>query len=799
MDLAQFWNNSGGYQISQSLRFNSADSAYLNRTPGSAGNRKTWTWSGWVKRGTLGTTQAIWGNYFGANDNSQFRVYFNSDNTIYVGFYSFTATVSNAVFRDASAWYHITVSFDSTQSTASNRLKVYVNGTELSWATDNRSSITLNGDFAINAAQAHYIGYDNVANYFNGYLAEINFIDGSALTPSSFGETDTITGAWIPKKYSGSFGTNGFYLKFESSGIGTDSSGNGNTWTASGFSTSGTGTDVMSDTPTNNWCTLNPLNTYNNNTSNGNLTYSQTNSNNAVSQGTIGMPSGKWYWEINAANVGNGVYGITRYEYPTQAVFGCSNGYGTGFSPALNEAYINSSTASSSYCSSPSAPSSGTYMFAFDADARKFWMGVNGTWYTKTGGSAGDPGAGTNELFGTSDITAGVVYRALIGGSAVTTVSGDINFGQRSFSYTPPTGYKALNTANLPEPTIKDGGKYFNTVTYAGNTPTGQSITGVGFQPDWLWIKARSYAGSHALMDVLRGSNKQLVSNSTNAEGTNSSGKGVLSFDSDGFTLGEESDALGSTNGSQTYVAWNWKAGGTGSSNNAGTITSTVSANASAGFSIVTYTGTGSNASVGHGLGVTPSMCIIKQRNTAQSWWVWHQALGNNVGANNTMLELNGTAGTYAADDVFRGFTSTVFNIGTDSGSNTNGGTYVAYCFSEVAGYSKFGSYTGNGSSDGPAIWCGFRPAWLLIKRTDSSSDWILQDSKRLGYNVDNNDLIPNQSYAEATDDRLDQLSNGFKLRSTFATSNASGGTYIFMALAENPFGGANTAPANAR
>jgi hypothetical protein len=287
---------------------------------------------------------------------------------------------------------------------------------------------------------------------------------------------------------------------------------------------------------------------------------------------------------------------------------------------------------------------------------------------------------------------------------------------------------------------------------YTGNSTARTISTNSTFTPDFIWIKGRSGAYNHSLQDVVRGfaSGKAMGSNLTSAESGISTqagyvdgvGAGTFDLDADATATWYHVNVSG-----QTYVAWNWLAGGTGSSNTDGSITSTVSANPTAGFSIATYTGTGSNASVGHGLGVTPSMCIIKQRNTAQSWWVWHQALGNNVGANNTMLELNGTAGTYAADDVFRGFTPTVFQIGTDSGSNTNGGTYVAYCFAEVEGYSKFGSYTGNGSA--PMVRLVRLPSLQLVLWKNPQVDLgYIWDVKRDTYNVTDSILKPNGSSA---------------------------------------------------
>jgi hypothetical protein len=311
----------GEYRISRSLRFNSADSAYLSRTPASASNRKTWTWSGWVKRSALSTTQLCFATYFANNDTSQFQIGFNTDNKLQVAFYSLVPLVSTQVFRDVSAWYHLVVSFDSTQGTASNRLKAYINGLEVtSWATDNRSSIS-NQDYGINAAEAHFIGYGNYAgSYFNGYLTEINFIDGQQLTPSSFGETNETTGVWSPIRYAGSYGTNGFYLNFSdntsTTTLGEDQAGS-NDWTLNNFSvTAGAGNDSLVDTPTQydtdtgaggevrgNYATLNPLDHVGGTFSNGNLDGAVAADNTRIIVGNFAVSEGKWYWEVTPTSM----------------------------------------------------------------------------------------------------------------------------------------------------------------------------------------------------------------------------------------------------------------------------------------------------------------------------------------------------------------------------------------------------------------------------------------------------------------------------------------------------------------
>lgn len=345
--------------------------------------------------------------------------------------------------------------------------------------------------------------------------------------------------------------------------------------------------------------------------------------------------------------------------------------------------------------------------------------------------------------------------------------------------------------------TINKSTDYFNTVTYTG-TGSAMSITGVGFQPDWVWYKGRSFAYNHGLFDVVRGINNFIKSNSTDAEASVS---GVTAFNSDGFSLGTDAGGVG--NG-HTFVAWNWKANGSGSSNNSGTITSTVSANTTSGFSIVTYTGNGSSsATVGHGLGIAPAMIIVKGRagtNAANNWFIYHKNLSSNNNLIFTTAAQAGT-GTFSSGVIATPTSSTIgFTAGTTViNVNESGTTYVAYCFADVKGYSKFGSYTGNGNADGTFVYTGFKPAFIITKRTDTTSQWQLLDNKRLGYNPSNSELYADSSEVENTVTKLDILSNGFKLRTTSTTQNASGGTYIYMAFAEQPLVGTNNVPATAR
>jgi hypothetical protein len=364
------------------------------------------------------------------------------------------------------------------------------------------------------------------------------------------------------------------------------------------------------------------------------------------------------------------------------------------------------------------------------------------------------------------------------------TGTGDFNFGQRPFANTPTSGYKSLCTYNLPTPTIQNGANYMAATLYTG-TGASQSIANtvnsVSLQPDLVWIKSRSAATDHALYDVIRGAQNRLESNTTDA--AVASDNGLTAFGSSGFTV----NTLAQVNtNAATYVAWQWKAGGTAVTNTAGSITSSVSANTTAGFSVVTYTGTGANATVGHGLGIAPSMIIIKQRGSTSDWAVYHSSLTSAA----YYILLNTTAAQASGATYWNSTapTSSLFSVGTATPTNANAATYVAYCFAAIAGYSAFGSYTGNGSSDGPFVYTGFRPRWVLIKNTSGANVWVIYDTARDVYNVAGKELYPNLSDAEFSSTSLDIISNGFKIRSTSGGLNANANAYIYAAFAENPF-----------
>jgi hypothetical protein len=754
-----------------------------------ATDAKKWTWSGWVKRGSFDQSGLIaTGN--STTDGSGITFVYGTGATLcfydYISSTFTTNLVTTQVFRDPSAWYHIIVAVDTTQATSSNRVKMYVNGTQItSFSAATYPALNSTG-YMNSGTYATTIGREGgFGNYFDGYMAEVNFIDGQALTPSSFGETDLITGVWKPKRYAGTYGTNGFYLPFtdnsalttsSNAGLGKDFSGNGNYWTTNNISiTSGTTYDSMTDVPTltsataANFCTLNPLAGSSSLVlSNGNLTATGNTTGAFNRTGTFAIPSGKWYWEcVFTSGSGSDVgYGI--FNDPNNA---------TGAPVGI---YLYLAASGNKYNGSSN-------------------VGYGATYTTNDViGIAFDSAAGSLTFY-KNNVSQGVAFTGITGTyfpvvRSVDTISTQANFGQRPFAYTPPTGYVALNTYNLPTSTIVKGNTVMDATTYTG-TGASLSVTNTAsFKPDLVWVKSRSNATDNELTDSVRGVTKSLISNSTAAEATDT--QGLTAFNSNGFTLGTDANYNGS---GRTFVGWQWQAGqGSTSSNTNGTITSTVSVNASAGFSVVTYTGTGTTGpTVGHGLGVAPKMIIIKSRNGADNWNVYHASLSNPasrwLSLNLTNAEL-GPDGTGCWNNTNP--TSSVFTVnwpGSGGYTNQSGITYVAYCFAAISGYSAFGSYTGNGSTDGPFIYTGFRPKFVMAKVITASNWWIMFDSTRNPYNAANFELAANLSDAEYTANTsqytlFDFLSNGFKLRTGSLEGNSNGQTYIYMAFAENPF-----------
>jgi len=601
---------------------------------------------------------------------------------------------------------------------------------------------------------------------------------GSGIVIISYAGTPQFTGGTITQSGGNTIHT------FTSSGtlsfnIASDYSPNGNNWTANNISlTAGSTYDSMTDVPTltsataANYCVINPINQSGQTITNGNLT-TQWSATAAGNRSSFAMDSGKWYWEVTMTSVANQINtGIVRTDSSLTVDLVVAGSNAIIYIGLNGNRYINGSGAGygASYVSGDIIGvavdiTNNTIAFYKNGVSQGTITGLSlsgFSWYAATGNANNQ----ANQIV-------------------------DYNFGQQPFAYTPPTDFLRLNTFNLPTPTIgatasTTANKYMDASLWTGNGASSQVVTNSGsMQPDFVWIKSRNQAFGHLLFDSVRGISLYLQSNGTGAEVTDANM--VSSLNSNGFTVGSS----GFTNGNTyTQVGWQWRASNaTAVTNTNGSIISTVSANTTAGFSIVTYTGNGTaGATVGHGLGVAPSMYIVKVRSTTESWITYHISIGatNFVALN---LVQASTAATAAWNNTAP--TSTVFSLGNASSTNGSGATFVAYCFAPVAGYSAFGSYTGNGSTDGTFVYLGFRPRFMLVKRTDAVTDWQIIDSARNTYNAAGTFLYPNLSNAEDVTDRIDFVSNGFKLRTTAGPNNASS-TWIYACFAENPFKYAN-------
>mgnify|MGYP001361653334 CR=1 FL=1 len=826
IDSSQWMYASGGFYdhtIDQSLRFNDDDSAYLRKQnfSGSPTSDQTCTFSVWVKLTHDGSRNAIYGSSTGSNAFTSLS--FKSDGELDLRARNSSSTdiidvISNAVFRDPSAWYHVMSVYDMTNATRANRAQIYINGVRITDLSDdtlpnNTTTDFYNGDF-ISDMQ---IGRTNTNSsnmfYADFYLAEYHRVDGQALTPSSFGETKS--GIWIPKRYSGSYGNHGFYLNFaDTSDIGKDVSGNGNDFTPNNLAA----TDVVPDSPTNNWCTLNPLTKPHASTitfSEGNLKSSTAASTAAAEHGaTFTIPkSGKWYWEADftgAATNGSqaAMMGIMDIDTQTIGLSGNHINNTTGDYVSYythNSAIYENNTLDSGFSGNESAATVG---FAFDIDNGYLFIHLNGTYI----GGTPNFSTGANHAAEPNTTRTWLPWFGANGGGTVTWTA---NFGQDSanvssansdsngrgtFEYEVPSGYLALCSANLPDPAIDPAedatpADHFSTILYTGNASS-RSLTGVGFQPDWVWTKDRDDGDNHVVHDSVRGVQKRLYINTTSSEADRSSAgggsdDGLVSFDSDGFSIGDWNNM---NQNSIDYVAWNWKAG-TAFSNDAsatsvGTIDSTGSVNTTAGFSIISYTGNGSSSqTVAHGLSSTPEIIFHKDRDTNSNnnqWNAYNAISGDDYGYLSTNAAFTGSA------QIIPSGTTTIELKANLNTTNESGDKFIMYAFHSVEGYSKVGGYYGNGNVDGSFVYTGFRPAWIMLKKGNDTGHWHIWDSTRNTSNEVTRYLLANETNTEYTDGGLDIVSNGFKARKTGTGLNTNGDRYIYLAFAEQPFKYAN-------
>jgi len=996
------------YTIDQSLRFNDGDSAYLSRTPGSAGNRRTWTFSAWVKVANLGTSRGIFSA--GTASSTHTHISFTTANQIEWTYYPGSVTyqrVTTAKYRDAGGWMHIVATQDTTDSTEADRLKLWVNGVQVTdWVTNSQSALNVEAD--INNTVEHTVGKQMYSpQYYDGYLAEVYLIDGTALTPASFGETDTATNQWKPIDASDlTFGTNGFYQKYSSTELAAsfeDSSSSDHTITANGDVTNTRAqskvgdssiyfqgsADYLSTPDSSDWALgttftieawirmdSSPTNTgqqtiwaQQDSTSdrfaiwiNGATQVAQVQIDDTAQIGgvDVGLSFDTWHhialvfdgtdatWYTDgveqttgtiavvggmpdmsaAVNIGYQVSGNSYQGYMDEIRVSDSARYTANFTPSTtaftadsntkllihsdfdgglgadssgneNDFAVTNLVATDQMVDSPTnnfatlspiaanddglsctiltegnlkiPPSSSAtrhvrgatidnsslddekwYYEIYVGAADSFTVGYrnaqdgddtpsvefeqDGQYKVDSGNSGSATGTiSDGDILGVlldwSDTSAKTfaiyVNNSLVGSAKTFTANANgynlygrgsdasgnggnlvYNFGSDSsfagnktaqgnqdsngigdFYYEPPTDYLALCSSNLPSPEIALPTAHFSTKLYTGDGATTLAVTGVGFQPDFTWIKNRDQTDDHTLVDSVRGATNYLVSNDTDIEVDDSTF--VASLDSDGFTVGD--DVVVNTN-TENYASWNWLAGGTAASNTDGTITSSVSANPTAGFSIIKYTGTTSNATIGHGLSAAPELVIIKGLDSVLDWFV------NDPSATPftkyMKLDTDGSSGSSSTMYQDTAPNASVVTLGTSSLVNA-AEDFIMYCFHSVEGYSKVGSYTGNGDTDGPFTYIGFKPAFIMVKlATAAYGSWVMFDNKRDPYNPTGRVFYADIA-AISTDvssyHPYDLLSNGFKSRITGgdgneASYNSDGETYIYLAFAESPF-----------
>ena len=808
------------YQIANSIRGSAAADTTLKFTAGTPTSSDTFTMAYWVKRQTTSTDDAA-NNIFVTGTGGGTYLYISLGLDLFLegagGNWSTSYLQTNAAYRDISAWYHHILVFDSTQSAENDRLKIYVNGERItSFAQDSmHGNIGSSEDFS-------FINQSGIVQAFGGLsgkghgtegadlsLADVMFFDGQAYY-SELGETKN--GVWIPKDPSGlTFGNNGYWLKFESSSdLGNDSSGNNNDFTVANFAAH----DQLIDTPTfgssngGNYCVMNPLNSGSNNTfSEANLKVTNT-SGGCSALGTMSLVTGhKWYFEGKVTGSGNNWIGIIEENNYTNSANTNSSIAGSGsFNTYLygyNGLIYHGSSSTSAGASITTddiigvlvdlESATNTIQFYKNGSAQGSAFNLTGTGINYTPMS--DRGSGSGNGFWFNFGQEGTFGTGSGGGNS------DVN-GYGDFYYDDGAAAKALCTGNLPladaiNPAETDDDypqKLFNAKTYSGSGST-QTISGVGFQPDVTWIKNRS-AGSTSgcLMDSTRG---EAATNDyyylrTDVIGAQSNTTDFHNFASDGFIVSGTGTYFNASG--NNFVSWNWRVnGGTTATNSNGSVDSTVQVDPSGAFSIAKYRGGLSGAgaaTVGHGLSKAPSMIIFKGYSNLAGgdgqWWVGHDELTSW----NYFLRLNTDAAQVdkSGNGSMSSPTSTVFSVNNTDGLGAGTIDNIAYCFANIEGYCKTGSYKGNGNANGSYVYTGFRPEMVVVKLIDSAGDWWVQDAGRSPGNPANKYIAWNRGDAEATGIDIDLLSNGFKIRTTSGDANSSSASIIYVAMAHNPF-----------
>lgn len=806
-----------GYQIERSIIMDGRrDQTNFRFTPSSQGDRRKFTISWWMKCGELANTDQNNNYLFSArrgSNNPQFDIGFSGSHMSFAGVTGGTQEwflKTQRQFRDPTNWIHFVVIHDTQNSTASERIRLFVNGERIT-NFDNTSYPSQGFQTAWNTNEAEMnIGrtfYGSGNHNFDGYLAEIHNISGHALDPDNFAETDSETGQWVPIEYTGTDGDTScrWYLNFAdnsnntASTIGKDSSGQGNNWTPYNINSY----NSVLDSPTNNWCTMNPVDkdrASNITVRHGNLLV-HTNHGFRNCKSTFGVDSGKWYWEARVVSGAHSFIGINGYDTKTTADRG-----GETAQDAMirqNTGNLRTNGGDSSYGSSYS---NGDILgFALDMDNGKFYVAKNNTWF-----NSGNPVNGTNAG------KTGLTRRTLAACAPYDNKSFHYNFGQDDtfrgaessagnsdsngrgvFKYAPPSGFLAMCSKNLPDPTVPKGDEYFEAKAYSGNGSQ-RAIGGLNFSPDLVWVKRRNGSNYHILSNTITGAGNYLVSNTNDAESSGGSNL-INGFNSDGFDVGTEQAV---NNSSGTYVGWCWDAGSSTVSDSSGSITVNRRTNAKAGFSIISYTGNNTaGATIAHGLGAPPAWIILKSR-AGDNWRVYFHSLSNYTNPSHKRLILDGTNGEENANFLNdTAPTSSVISLGgSDTAYNNSSNNYIVFAWSQIPGYSDFGRYVGTGNNFGQYINVGFQPRFILVKRLNSSENWCIWDTARTDiegeHNYNGRLLRPDHQTDEGgrvSAHAIDITSNGFKIRMTDGKAGDNNSVYAYAAFAKNPFKTSNS------
>jgi len=789
--------------IAKSVMVDYSSSSYLQRTQDTVAgddNKRKATFSFWFKPSgaRLGNETCL----FGAAPSGRLFARFDTSDRLMLRLTNGTTEyqkVTNRTFQTTDKFYHFLWQVDASQSTATDRSQLYIDGDRItSWNSDNNPA--QNTDI-VGLADGTVMRISSLshsaAQFFDGYIAEFNCVSGSVVAPSVFGVTDTSTGRWVPKALTGiTYGTNGFRCTFANTAgltIGDDTSGNGND-----FDTlNGIGTDhIRTDSPTQNFITADPF------TAIGTAPTLKEGGLQLVYASGSGYPkigfnktipqSGKWYWEVKATAVG-GYQGIANPDcgladlnliqvqaIPTNAnmagsagVLACRMESGFKFTD------VRSTSQSLSTIGSTNMADGDYWLWALDMDNGKLFIGhydasgTSTTYFAADGGTDGNPANGTNPTFefDPKDHRFVPVQEVFAPGSYASTW--DYNFGSKAYDFTAPSGYGKLSQENFPE-----------------------SDEGIG---GMVWVKNRDTTDYHTIYDSSRGISKEIYPNDTSAEAS-AVADGLKKFLKGGFAT---EDAVNLNEAGESFVAWNWVAnGGTTAANTDGSgasIASTTQANQTAGFSIVQYTGTGSAGTVAHGLSAAPTMIAVKNLGDSASWYVYMNVT-RAASPNTYYMRFDSDDSQSQTGAVWNDTTptSSVFTVGGEDTSNKNTKNYVAYCWTDIPGYSRVGTFNGNANADGSFVYTGFRPQWLMIKGLDVGNGWTVWDSARSVRNPLDTALFWNTTGADDTGNTIDFLSNGFKPRSTNADFNGSN-IYGYLAFAEHPFNGDGTNPCTAR